>query len=306
MVNIIFMGTPEFAVPSLERIHSEFGVNAVVTVPDKPQGRGKHLTYSAIKKAAQNLNLPILQPESLKDETFVEHLKTFEPDIIIVVAFRILPPIVYNLAKLGAFNIHASLLPRYRGAAPINWAIINGEKVTGLTSFLLQEEVDTGNILLQKRVNIPRYATAGDLHDLLMYEAATMASETCSLLIKGNFQTIIQDNSLASTAPKIFREQCKIDWSKKTDEVCNFIHGTSPVPTAWTIFDNKILKIYRVKHFDDKIGIPGYYQIYHNNFYVSCNNGRIQLIEVQLESKKRLSISEFIRGYRGQTSGHFS
>lgn len=302
-INIVFMGTPEFSVPSLERINEEFGVRAVVTVPDKPQGRGQKLQPSPVKLKAIELKIPVLQPESLKDENFIKELQSYEPDIIVVIAFKILPAAVYKSAKIASFNVHASLLPKYRGAAPINWAIINGEKITGLTTFILQDKVDTGDMLLQRKINIPENATAGDLYNLMMPLAADLAVETCQLLISGNYTPIKQDDSLASPAPKIFPEQCKIDWNQDAKKLKNFIHGVSPDPGAWTIFDGKRLKILRCIASEMKNDEAGTFAIVENKFLINCSSGSINIIELQIEGKKVMNIKDFLNGYRGDKQG---
>lgn len=305
-IKIVFMGTPEFAVPTLKALHKEFGVGLVVTTPDKQQGRGLKLIPSDVKKTALELAIPILQPEKLKDPDFVSKLKEYNPDIIVVLAFRILPKEVFTLARLGTFNIHASLLPKYRGAAPINWAIINGEKTTGLTAFLINEKVDTGNILLQKAIDIPENFTAGDLHDLLMYEAPEIAISTCKLLISGNYTAYKQDDSQATPAPKIFPEFCQINWTMDADYLKRFIHGVSPIPGAYTFLEGKRLKIYRVEHSCCGTGQPGYYEIQGKNLIVQCGKGFLSLLEVQPEGKKIMRIEEFINGFRGPKKGFFS
>jgi len=297
------MGTPEFAVPALEKLHKEFGIKCVVTVPDKPRGRGQALVPSAIKQKAVELSLPVLQPESLKDENFIKEISVFNPDIIVVIAFRILPPAVFNLAKLGAFNIHASLLPKYRGAAPINWAIINGEKQTGLTSFLLEEKVDTGKIILQNSIEIPEGATAGDLHDLLMPMTADIAVDTCRLIIEGNYKPIIQDNSQATPAPKLFREQCQISWSQNVEKLRNFINGVSPIPGAWFDWDGKRYKVLRVDYSEHGSDSPGSFFIGNAHLNVYCDKGFITILEIQPQDKKPMKIEDFLRGYRGELSG---
>ncbi len=297
------MGTPEFAIPALERLHSEFVVECVVTIPDKPRGRGQVLVPSAIKLKALELSLPVLQPESMKDENFLRELSEYNPDIIVVIAFRILPPSVFKLAKLGTFNIHASLLPKYRGAAPINWAIINGEKQTGLTSFLLEEKVDTGKIILQNSIDIPEGATAGDLHDLLMPMAAALAVDTCRLIIEGKYSPIIQDNTLATPAPKLFREQCKINWEQDAEKLRNFINGVSPIPGAWFDWDGKRYKVLRVNYSAQDLGPPGSFFIENNKLNVYCDKGIITILEIQPQDKKPMMIEDFLRGYRGEISG---
>ncbi len=303
--NIVFMGTPEFAVPTLDKLHETFGVKAVVTVPDKPQGRGKKVMPSEIKIKALKLGIPLLQPDKLKDENFIKELKTYEPDIMVVLAFRILPEEVFSLSNIATYNIHGSLLPKYRGAAPINWAIMNGEKTTGLTSFILEKKVDTGNILLQKAIDIPEGATAGDLHDLMMPEAAQMAIDTCNLLHSGDYKLMKQDDTLASPAPKIFPEFCKISWNQHAQILRNFIHGLSPFPGAWTIWNGERLKILRVEFSACGKGVPGTYSINDNIMNVQCDKGIISLREIQLPGKRPMKIQDFLRGYRGIKEGIF-
>jgi methionyl-tRNA formyltransferase len=304
-VNIVFMGTPEFAVPTLEKLHSEFGVKAVVTIPDKPKGRGKQMQSSDVKLKALELGLPVLQPEKLKDESFINELKSYEPDIIVVLAFRILPEEVFKIARIATFNIHGSLLPAYRGAAPINWAIINGEKKTGLTSFILEKKVDTGNILFQKTVPITDNMTDGDLHDLLMPLAADMAVDTCNSLLSGEYQLLPQDDSKASPAPKIFPEMCEIKWNQHARELCYFINGMSPFPGAWTTWNGERLKIIRAAFSACSKGIPGEFSIAQNSFLVQCDKGIISILELQLPGKKIMKTVDFLRGYRGEMSGKF-
>lgn len=300
---IIFMGTPEFAVPTLRALNTEFSVNAVVTVPDKPQGRGKKLQPSAVKVAAQELALPLLQPESLKDEGFIEQIRQSNPDLIVVLAFRILPPAVYNLPKICSFNIHSSLLPKYRGAAPINWAIINGDKTSGVTSFKLQEKVDTGEIILQRQIDIPQNSTAGDLHDLLMELAPALAIDTSNLLLKGDCKYVLQDNSLATPAPKIFREQCKIEWNTDVIKLKNFISGVSPVPAAWTIFNGKNFKILRTDFIKKVNTTPGKFEIKNKSIYIDAVGGQIIPLEIQPEGKSPMPSAAFVNGYRGALEG---
>ncbi|MBS1536457.1 MAG: methionyl-tRNA formyltransferase [Bacteroidetes bacterium] len=304
-MNIIFMGTPEFAAPSLRAIHQQFGVSAVVTIPDKPQGRGLKLTPSAVKIAALELGLPVLQPESLKSEEFRSEIESLRPDIIVVIAFRILPSAIYTLASLGAFNIHGSLLPKYRGAAPINWAIINGEKESGVTSFLLNNKVDTGKILLKRSCEISDSMTAGELYNSLMPLAAEIAVETCGLLLDGKAVPIPQDDSIATPAPKLFRENCAIDWSKTASEVRNFVRGVNPAPIAWVLWDNKRLKIYSVE-IDNRKLPSGIWRIEQGKFIVGCGDETcVSLIEIQHEGKPKMNVEVFLRGYRGSVEGHF-
>ncbi len=299
------MGTPEFAVPSLQAIHKHFGVSAVVTVPDKPQGRGMKLTPSAVKIAALELGLPVLQPESLKSEAFRSEIEALKPDIIVVIAFRILPASIYTLASLGAFNIHGSLLPKFRGAAPINWAIINGEKESGVTSFLLNDKVDTGKILLKRSCSISDSMTAGELYTTLMPLSAELAVETCTLLAEGKAVPMQQDDTIATPAPKLFRDQCSIDWSKSAHDVRNFVRGVNPAPIAWVIWESKRLKVYSVE-LENRVLPSGTWRIEDGKFIVGCGDGNcIHLIEIQQEGKPKMNVDVFLRGYRGASEGKF-
>lgn len=303
--NIIFMGTPEFAVPTLVKLNSVYGLKAVVTVPDKSKGRNRKVLPSDVKKKALELNIPVLQPERLKDENFIEELKTFNPDIIVVLAFRILPEEIYSLAKIATFNIHASLLPKYRGAAPINWAIINGETISGLTSFILEKKVDTGKILMQNSIKIPAGFTAGDLHNELMPLAAEMAVDTCNLLLSGEYKPYFQDDTQATPAPKIFPEFCRISWNQHAQTLANFINGLSPHPGAWSILDGQRYKIHRVVYSACGSGKQGEYNIENNTFSVYCSKGIISILEIQAPGRKKVQINEFIRGFRGDKRGEF-
>jgi len=308
---IVFMGTPEFAVASLNAIHAVMPVAAVVTVPDKPKGRGLQMQPSAVKVAAEQLGIAtILQPESLKSPEFFEHLSALNPDIIAVVAFRILPPTVYRLARLGAFNVHGSLLPKYRGAAPINWTIINGERETGVTSFLLDDNVDTGAVLGRRIIAVPDGMTAGELHDALMPLAAELAVETCQMLATGSVTPLPQDDSVATKAPKIFREHCLIDWNKPAREVRNFIHGMSPHPGAWTLFPvGKTLKILRVSLVEPaqvecvQNAPAGTYAMKQGQWTIACADGAVRVEMVQPEAKRVMTVEEFVHGYRGELQG---
>lgn len=302
MANIIFMGTPEFSVPTLEEIHLKYGVKCVVTVPDKPQGRGLKLAFSPVKQKAIELNIPILQPEKLKDDIFIEQLKSFNPDIIVVVAFRILPKEVFTIPKIATFNIHGSLLPKYRGAAPINHAIINGEKISGLTTFIIQEKVDTGNILLKKQVELYDGITAGELHNILMIEAPKIAIETIELLLSGNYVALPQDETEATPAPKIFRDFCKINWNNSAVNIRNFIHGLSPYPGAYTKISDNTVKILRVKISNHKLE-PYQFTITNNNLLIGTIDNAIEILEIQPENKKVMNIRDFINGWRFEKSG---
>lgn len=296
------MGTPDFAVPALESLHREYGVKAVVTNPDKPQGRGLKLTASAVKKAALGLDIPVLQPLSLKSAEFFDELQSFEPDIMCVIAFKILPKSIYGLARLGTFNVHGSLLPKYRGAAPIQWSIINGDIETGVTTFLLNDTVDTGNILLQKRISIAKDMTYGELYNAMMPMAAEIAVATTGVLLSGNYISLEQNDNLSSPAPKIFRERCGIDWSASAVRIVHFIHGVSPIPAAWTYFPTGTMKIFKCQ-LSDKIIPQGTYCIDENRLYIGCADTSIEVLELQLEGKPRMGVQQFLNGYRGEQTG---
>lgn len=304
--SIVFMGTPEFAVPALESIHGQYGVRAVVTVPDKPKGRGLKLLPSEVKSKALELGIPVLQPESLKDPEFISQLESIKPDIIVVIAFRILPSAVYNLAKIATFNIHGSLLPKYRGAAPINWAVINGEKETGLTAFKLAEKVDTGSVIDTVSTSITPEKTFGDLYGELKCLSVELALRTCGKLLSGDYELRPQDDSLASPAPKLFPENCLINWNQSNDSVRNFVHGTSPIPGARCSWNGKLLKVFRAECSNKEFGQPGDFQINNEGFFVRCASGSLKLIEIQPEGKKSMPTVDYLRGYRGETNGKLS
>jgi methionyl-tRNA formyltransferase len=301
------MGTPQFAVPSLQKLYeSGYDITAVITAPDKPAGRGMQLTQSAVKKYALEKNLKILQPEKLKSPDFIEELKSLKTDVQVVVAFRMLPEIVWNMPPMGTINLHASLLPQYRGAAPINWAIINGEKETGVTTFKLQHEIDTGNILFQKKIPIAEDDTAGTLHDKMMDAGASLLLQTIQELEKGDLKEIVQPNTsnqepgILNHAPKIFKETCEIDWRKSTDEIYNLIRGLSPYPAAFTYLNEKKVKVFSSKKEISNVGNePGKIFSDHKTFLkFSTNDGFISLEEVQLEGKKKMMVEDFLRGWR--------
>jgi len=296
------MGTPDFAVPTLELIHKELGVCLVITNPDKAKGRGQKVAESAVKLAANRLNIPILQPESLKSEEFALELSKFNPDIICVVAFKILPPAIYEQAKIASFNIHASLLPRYRGAAPINHAIINGEKITGVTSFILNRQVDTGSILFTKEIEISEDMTAGELHDALSPLGAELALDTCRALISGRYEPKMQDDTKACPAPKIFKDTCKIDWTKSALEVKNFIHGLSPYPAAWTTLNGKLLKIQKCRLNKNVSQNPIGSIIFNRDSIIAvCGDYQeIEILELQTEGKRAMNSKDFLLGWRGE------
>jgi methionyl-tRNA formyltransferase len=297
------MGTPEFAVPSLEAIHSEFGISAVVTVPDKPQGRGQKVIPSPIKSKALKFNIPVLQPMKLKDEEFIEQIKSINPDIIVVIAFRILPKEVYTLAKIASFNIHGSLLPKYRGAAPINWAIIKGENKTGLTSFILKDTVDTGDILLIKEVEIEKSMNFGNLHDLLMPQAAELSIETINLLLSGHYSPKNQNDTESCPAPKLNKDNTKINWNNSSEDIINFVRGLSPHPTAWTTMNSNPLKIIEVNYFPSVKLEPGKFEITSKKFLIGTLNGSIECLRLQPQNKNAMNVADFINGYRGEKTG---
>jgi methionyl-tRNA formyltransferase len=301
-MNIVFMGTPRFAVPSLEAIYnSSHKICAVVTAPDKPKGRGLKLAESEVKKSSLQNGLKLLQPGKLNDPEFINELKSTEPDLIAVVAFRILPTEVFGLPKFGSVNLHASLLPKFRGAAPINWAIIRGEVQTGVTTFFLKEKVDTGNIIMQKAVTIENEDNAGTLHDKLMMLGAETLLATINLieLNDGNVTVSQQEETQSSTAPKIYKEDCRILWNVPAISVHNLIRGLSPYPTAYTIFNNKILKIYNTLMTDvESINNPGELIVIKNDMFVSCSDYMLKIEELQPEGKRRMTITEFLAGNR--------
>jgi methionyl-tRNA formyltransferase len=301
---IVFMGTPEFAVASLDALlEAGFAVVAVVTAPDKPAGRGMQLTESAVKKVAWEKGLPILQPEKLRDPGFLEALRGFHADLQIVVAFRMLPEMVWNMPSMGTVNLHGSLLPQYRGAAPINWAVINGEKETGVTTFQLQQDIDTGGVLLQDRFPIGETDTAGDVHDRMKVIGARLLVRTIEGLASGSLKATPQENPVdLKHAPKIFTETGNIDWSKPVTEVYNLIRGLSPFPAAYTSLNGKLLKIYRAEkelRVPAAAIAPGVYDTDGKTYLrFATPDGYIRVTELQLEGKKKMSVEDFLRGYR--------
>ncbi len=306
-LRIVYFGTPEFAVAGLKLLlENNYNIVGVVTAPDKPAGRGKKLKASDVKIFAQKNNLKILQPANLKSDEFINELKQLNADLQIVVAFRMLPEIVWNMPPMGTFNLHASLLPQYRGAAPINWAIINGEKETGVTSFFLQHEIDTGNIILQEKISISENDNAGTLHDKLMNLGAKIILDTVKLIESGNVKTIPQDKIETENlkkAPKIFKNDTKINWENNSEFVYNFIRGLSPYPTAWTKINNKILKIYSARKTSEtnNSNKPGNIITDKKTFLkIACKDYYLEILELQLEGKKRLKTPEFLMGFNGE------
>ncbi len=310
-LRIVFMGTPDFAVASLcALVENGYKVVGVITAPDKPAGRGKKLAESAVKKYAMKNNLKVLQPERLKNPVFLEELSKLRADLQIVVAFRMLPMVVWNMPPFGTFNLHGSLLPQYRGAAPLNWAVINGETKTGVTTFLLDQEIDTGKILFKKEIEIGENDTVGDIHDQLMKIGAGLVLETVDAIAMGNIQPIPQKELMAETelrhAPKIFKEDCKIDWNNDTEKVRNLIRGLSPYPTACSnLIHNEtgegiLTKIfYAGKISTQKLSEPGTIESDGKTFLnVASKNGWLQITDLQIAGKKRMKTDEFLRGFQ--------
>jgi methionyl-tRNA formyltransferase len=307
-IRIIYMGTPDFAVESLRAlVDGGYNVVAVVTMPDKPAGRGHQLQYSAVKQYALSVGLPLLQPERLKDEEFLAQLKSYNADLQIVVAFRMLPEVVWNMPRLGTFNLHASLLPQYRGAAPINWAVMNGDHETGATTFMLQHEIDTGNIILQERLPIAADENVGSVHDRLMLMGAGLVTRTVDAIIEADNQgvpvsTVPQDNTIElRPAPKIFKDTCAINFSQSAEQVRNHIRGLSPYPAAWIsqlplshplaelLQGAKVYKAAVTQHAEQK-----------GHIIVPCADGYIDLLELQLPGKKRMEAAALLNGLKNK------
>ena len=297
-MRIIFMGTPEFAVPSLERLaEGGYAPVAVVTGADKPRGRGQRLTPTPVKEAAERLGIQtILQPTSVKDPAFASEVAALEPDVLVVVAFKILPPDVFTLAKKGAFNLHGSLLPKYRGAAPINRAVMAGETETGVTTFFLQEKVDTGNVILKKTMPVGPDETAGDVHDRMMHLGADAVLETVQRIEAGTADPQPQDDRLATPAPKLFKDDARIPWQRATADVHNHVRGLAPYPGAWTEHKGTLLKIYRTRSVGGS-GAPGTVLEADVRLVVACGEGAVEALEVQQEGKRRMAAGDFLRGY---------
>jgi methionyl-tRNA formyltransferase len=292
------MGTPEFAVPSLEiLVENKFSVVAVITAPDKPQGRGQKLSYSPVKECALKHNLPVLQPTNLKSPEFLEELKGYNANLQIVVAFRMLPEVVWAMPALGTFNLHASLLPQYRGAAPINWAIINGEKETGATTFFLKHEIDTGSIIFQEKEPISDVDDVGTLYERLMHKGAKLVLKTVQAIEKGDYPSIPQFvQGESKHAPKIFKETCQINWNQSSESIRNFVRGLSPYPSAWTVINGRTFKIYKVEKVVDTQSASEFITDNKTYLYFKTSDGWISIEELQPEGKKRMMIQEFFRG----------
>ena len=300
-VKVIYMGTPEFAVPSLETlIKNNINVIAVITAPDKPQGRGQKIVHSPVKACALRHNIPVLQPSNLKSPTFLEELKSLNADLQVVVAFRMLPEVVWNMPPLGTFNLHASLLPQYRGAAPINWAIINGEKETGVTTFFLSHDIDTGSIIFQEKEPISNEDTAGSLYERLMNRGAALVLKTVEAIASGKYSTTPQPEiDDVRHAPKIFKETCEINWNQPSGQVNNFVRGLSPYPAAWTTLAGKTFKVFKtsiVGHTEPLQNAGEFFTDNKNYLYLKTKDGWISIDELQPEGKKKMTVQEFFRG----------
>jgi methionyl-tRNA formyltransferase len=308
-MKIIFMGTPDFAIPSLKKIlQSRHTISAVVTAPDKERGRGRQVSYTPVKEYAVREGLEVLNPVSLKEPSFVQRLKELKPDLFIVVAFRILPKDVYSIPERGAFNLHGSLLPKYRGAAPIQWALINGEKETGVTTFFLEDKVDTGNIIIQEKLAIHNEDDFGSLHDKMMMLGADVIMRTIDLIELGNIVLKKQDDSKTSPAPKITKEICRINWNKTTLEIHNLIRGLSPYPAAffnnndnaYKIFKTKILRDEELSVINSQISLnsskSNIFIQTKKEIYVKTSDGVLQILDLQQEGRKRMTAEEFLLG----------
>ena len=302
-LRIVYMGTPEFAVPALEKlVEAGWNVVGVITAPDKPQGRGQKLVGSPVKQAAEHLGLHILQPTNLKNPDFQQELRDLKADLQIVVAFRMLPESVWNMPPLGTFNLHASLLPNYRGAAPINWAIINGETETGVTTFFLKHEIDTGSIIFQEKVSILPEDDLGIVYEKLMNIGSDLVLRTVDAIAKNEVQPMPQDESKAiHHAPKIFKETCKIDWNQSAISIHNLVRGLSPYPAAWTEFQDKNCKIFKteVSPSNLKGKQPGEWKSDgKTHLCFQTGEGSLKILELQLEGKKRMKTEELLRGLK--------
>lgn len=300
---IIFMGTPDFAVPSLDiLVENNYNVVAVITATDKRGGRGgKKLIESAVKKYAISKNIPVLQPSNLKNEGFIKELRSYQADLQIVVAFRMLPEVVWAMPPLGTFNLHGSLLPKYRGAAPINWAIMKGEKQTGVTTFFIEKEIDTGTIILQKHLPIGPNESAGALHDRMMCLGANTVLETVKLIEQGDLQPNLQDHQAATPAPKLFKDNCQINFNQTTQVIYDFIRGLSPYPAAWAYLSGETWKILATKmEFEAHKHQPGSLHTDGRKFLkVATTDGFVSILKLQVPGKRRMDVLDFLNGWKG-------
>lgn len=300
-MRIVFMGTPEFAVASLrELVNSNQEIVGVITAPDRPQGRGKKMGFSAVKAFALLNELRVLQPDNLKKKSFIKELLSLEADLQIVVAFRMLPEVIWSMPKRGTFNLHASLLPQYRGAAPINWALINGESETGVTTFFLDKKIDTGKIILQEKEVIQEEDDFGTLYGKLMLKGASLILRTVALIEKGSIDTIPQnDENAGPLAPKIFKQDCEINWAQDADSIVNFIRGMSPHPTAWCKFNNEILKIFHVNKITTNHLDSGEFESDGKKYlHFGTQTSDLAITTLQIQGKKKMTVEEFLNGYR--------
>lgn len=296
-MRIIFFATPEFAIPSLDILHkSEHEIVAVVSAPDKPRGRGRSLSVTPIKQYALDNNIPVYTPEKLKNEEFANKLKELSPDLFVVVAFRILPEIIFTLPKKGSFNLHGSLLPKYRGAAPIQWAIINGDKETGLTTFFLEKKVDTGNVILKEKISIEENDNLGTLHDKMSIAGSELVLKTVTQIDNDSVELMPQDDDEATPAPKIKKDTCKINWNKSAEEIHNLIRGLSPYPAAFFNLNNKNYKVYKSKIAEFQLQ-PEEIKQTKSEIFIGTSTSVIRILELQPEGRKRMSTEDFLRGY---------
>lgn len=297
-MNIVFFATPDFAIPSLEVIlKSKHTVLAVVTAPDKERGRGQKVSFTPIKEFALKHNLRVFQPEKLSDEKFYCELSELNADLFVVVAFRILPESIFTMPKYGSFNLHGSILPKYRGAAPIQWALLNGDKKTGVTTFRLEKKVDTGNVYLSKEIDIEETDNFKSLHDKLSLLGKEAVIETIDLIEQNNFELLKQDDTQASPAPKITRELTQIDWSESLEKNYNKIRAFSPFPGAFFIKANKIFKVYSSSKQDGPVLGEGEFHQTKTELFVGCKDGTLEILEIQPEGKRMMKTDEFVRGY---------
>lgn len=297
-MNIVFMGTPDFAIPSLKiLLESKHNILAVVTAPDKERGRGQKVTYTAVKEFAINENIPVLQPEKLKDKNFQIELKKLNADLFVVVAFRILPSEIFSIPAKGTFNLHGSLLPKYRGAAPIQWALINGEKETGVTTFFIDEKVDTGKIVLQEKIMIEDEDDFGVLSQKMSLLGAETVLKTVNFIEEGKIHSNNQNDSLATTAPKITKDIAKINWNMPAVQIHNLVRGLSPFPAAFFYYKQKLIKVFKTKLNYDILLNPSEIKQTKSNLIVGCGSGSLEILELQLEGKKKLRTDEFLRGF---------
>lgn len=300
------MGTPEFAVESLKKLaEDKFNIVAVITAPDKPKGRGQKLAISPVKEYALSQNIPVLQPTNLKSEEFNQDLKSYRANLQVVVAFRMLPEVVWAMPEYGTFNLHASLLPQYRGAAPINWAIMNGETETGVTTFFIKHEIDTGSIILQEKESISEIDNVGTLYERLMEKGAKLVLQTVEQVRDNSFSLKVQKGEDLKPAPKLFKEDCKIDWTQSSKTIYNFVRGLSPYPAAWTELGDKSFKVFALqspasqteRHPKSMDGEPGTIETDGKKLLVvKTGDGEIRITDLQLQGKKRMKIEDFLRG----------